>query len=72
MTTFSNLTWSRATTKYMEFINTTLQETSFDKIIEKAKGMMNSTHRLHMDEAVDVQSYDDVQLVDLLDEDCKF
>ena len=56
----------------MEFINTTLQETSFDKIIEKAKGMMNSTHRLHMDEAVDVQSYDDVQLVDLLDEDCKF
>ena len=49
-----------------------LWETSFNKIIEKAKGMMDSTHQLCMDEAVDVQSYDDVQLVDLSDDDCKF
>ena len=34
--------------------------------------MMDSTHQLCMDEAVDVQSYDDVQLVDLSDDDCKF
>ena len=33
---------------------------------------MDSTHQLRMDEAVDVQSYDDVQLVDLSDDDCKF
>lgn len=33
---------------------------------------MDSTHQLHMGEAVDVQSYDDVQLVDLSDDDCKF
>ena len=71
-TTFNNLTWSRATTKYIKFVNMTLQETSFGKIIEKAKGMMASMHWLYMDEAVDVKSYDDVQLVGLSDEDCKF
>ena len=38
LTTFSDVTWSRATSKYMEFVTLTLQETSFNKVIEKARG----------------------------------
>ena len=68
-TSFSDVTWLRATSKYMEFINNTLRESSFDKIIEKAKGMMAI---LGMDDVIDVESYEEVQLVDLSDEDCKF
>ena len=71
-TTFSDITWSRATSKYMEFVTTALWETCFDKIIEKARGMMASMHRLQVDNTIDINSYDDVQLVDLSDEDCKF
>ena len=72
LTTFSDIIWSRATSKYMEFVTTALQETSFDKVIEKARGMVASTHRLQVDDTIDINSYDDVQLVDLSDEDCKF
>lgn len=68
-TSFSDVTWSRATSKYMEFVNNTLRESSFDKIIEKAKGMMAI---LGTDNVIDVESYEEVQLVDLSDEDCKF
>ena len=72
LTTFSNITQSRATSKYMEFVTTTLWETSFDRVIEKARGMMASMHRLQVDNTIDIKSYDDAQLVDLSDEDCKF
>ena len=57
----------------MDFIMTGLCESSFDKIIGKAKEMMASTHWLRMDNALDVDNFDEVQLVDLSDEsDCKF
>ena len=68
---FSNVTWSRDTSKYMEFIKTGLQNSSFDKIIEKAQEMMASTYQLQMDNTTIVNDFIDIQLVDLLDEDCK-
>ena len=34
--------------------------------------MMASTQWLRTDDTIDVKSYDDVQLVDLSDEDCRF
>ena len=34
--------------------------------------MMASMHRLQVDNTIDIESYDDIQLVDLSDEDCKF
>ena len=41
---FSDVTWSRDTSKYMEFIKTNLHNSTFDKIIEKAQEMMASTY----------------------------
>ena len=70
-TSFNDATWSKATSKYMNFINTTLRSSSFDKIIEKAKEIMDSTGRPRMDDVMDIESIDDVQLVDLSDDDCK-
>jgi hypothetical protein len=70
-TSFNDATWSKATGKYMEFVNTTLRPSSFDKIVEKAQEILASTGRLRMDDAMDVDSIDDVQLVDLSDDDCK-
>ena len=64
-TSFSDITWSRATGKYMDFITTGLCKSSFDKIIGKAKEMMASTHQLRMDNALDIDNFDEVQLVDL-------
>lgn len=55
----------------MEFIKTGLQNSSFDKIIEKAQEMMASTYQLQMDNTTIVNDFIDIQLVDLLDEDCK-
>jgi hypothetical protein len=70
-TSFNDATWSKATSKYMDFISTTLHTSSFDKIVEKAQEIMASTGRLQMDDIMDVDSVDDVQLVDLSDDDCK-
>ena len=33
---------------------------------------MASMHQLWVDDTIDIESYDDIQLVDPLDEDCKF
>lgn len=70
-TSFSDVTWSRATNKYMDFVNKTLRPSSFEKVVEKAREMLASMGRLRTDDAMDVDNLDDVQLVDLSDEDCK-
>ena len=70
-TLFNDITWSRATNKYMDFINKTLHPLSFKKVIEKAQEMLASMGRLWTDDAMDIDNLNDVQLVDLSDEDCK-
>ena len=57
--------------KYMEFVKTSLCKSSFDKIVKKAQKMMASMHWVGIDDTVDIDNFDDVQLVDLSDEDCK-
>jgi hypothetical protein len=67
-TGFNDTTWSRATTKYMDFINTTLCTSSFEKIIKKVDELMDSTHTV---DSMDIDNIDEVQLVDLSDDECK-
>ncbi|KAI0247968.1 hypothetical protein BJV78DRAFT_1285175 [Lactifluus subvellereus] len=68
---FNAVTWSKATSKYMDFINTELRTSSFKKIIEKAQEVIADRLQTDDSDAMDVDSIDDVQLVDLSDEDCK-
>jgi hypothetical protein len=67
-TGFNDTTWLRATTKYMDFINTTLRTSSFEKIIKKVNELMASTHTV---DSMDVDDIDEVQLIDLSDDECK-
>ena len=62
-TSFSDIIWSRAARKYMDFITTSLRKSSFNKIIGKAKGMMASTHWLRMDNALNVDNFDEVHFI---------
>jgi hypothetical protein len=43
---FNDVTWSKATTKYINFVNDKLRSSSFEKIIKKVEDLMASTRRL--------------------------
>ena len=69
-TSFNEAAWSKATSKFMDFINTDLRTSSFKKVTKKAQEVVN----LYLDwvgddDSMDVDSMDDVQLVDLSDEE---
>jgi hypothetical protein len=69
-TGFNDVTWSKATIKYMDFINNGLRESSFEKITKKAQEMIISTSRLQTDDSMDVDPIENAQLVDLSDDEC--
>ena len=62
---FNDVTWLKATTKYINFVNDKLRPSSFEKIINKVEDLMASTHRLQTVDSMDVDDVDDAQLVDL-------
>jgi hypothetical protein len=68
---FNDVTWLKATTKYVNFIKNKLRSSSFEKIINKVEDLMASTRWLQTVDSMDVDDIDDVQLVDLSDDDCK-
>jgi hypothetical protein len=68
---FNDVTWSKATIKYINFVNNTLRSSSFEKIIKKVEDLMASTRRLQTVDSMDIDDVDDVQLVDLSDDECK-
>ena len=68
---FNDVTWSKATTKYINFVNNKLRPSSFEKIMNKVEDLMASTRRLQTVDSMDVDDIDDIELVDLSDDDCK-
>ena len=68
---FNDVTWLKATTKYINFVNNKLCSSSFEKIMNKVKDLMASTRWLQTVDSMDVDNIDDIELVDLLDDDCK-
>jgi hypothetical protein len=57
---FNDITWLKSTAKYINFINNKLGSSSFNKIINKVKDLMASTHQLQTVDCMDVNDIDDI------------
>ena len=68
---FNDITWLKATAKYINFVNNKLRSSSFEKIMNKVEDLMASTRWLQTVDSMDVDDIDDIELVDLSDDDCK-
>ena len=68
---FNDVTWSKATTKYINFVNKKLHSSSFEKIMNKVEDLMASTCQIQTVDSMDVNNIDDIELIDLSDDGCK-